>query len=250
MKYQPRFDWGYLVVALILAAITYTYLNQMIHKAVEPQDPSYKLIKLTAKTVPVRVRTASAPPEGYRLAQERITVSPSRVTVIGPEALLEDASSAETAIIDISQTTRKIVKSIPLESVAGVHLGGESLPVGDVQRWCRTGHVPEGFLVGASCHSLAEAQQAERDAADYVVFGPVFSTPGKVQYGAPQGISKLEEVCRGVRIPVLAIGGIMPENAAECIRAGAAGIAAIRLFQQATDLAAVVARLRSILAQP
>ena len=129
MKHLPRVDWGYLAVALILAGITYTYLNQMMHKTAEPQDPSYKLIKLTAKTVPVRVRIASAPPEGYRLAQERITVSPSRVTVIGPEALLEEASSAETAMIDISQTTRKVVKSIPLESVAGVHLGGEPLIV-------------------------------------------------------------------------------------------------------------------------
>lgn len=122
---QSRFDWGYLLVALALAAITYGYLNQMIQKNAETQDASYKLIKLTAKTVPVRVRIASAPPEGYRLIQERISVSPAKVTVIGPEALLEEASSAETAIIDISQTTHKTIKSIPLESIAGVHLGGE-----------------------------------------------------------------------------------------------------------------------------
>lgn len=124
-----RVDWGYLAVALILAAITYGYLNQMMQKNAENQDSSYKLIKLTAKTVPVRVRIASTPPEGYRLVQERITVNPARVTVIGPEALLEEASSAETAIIDISQTNRKIIKSIPLESVSGVHLSGEAYVV-------------------------------------------------------------------------------------------------------------------------
>lgn len=125
MKQPSKFDWSYLAVALVLAVITYGYLSQMARKNSEVQDPSYKLIKLTAKTVPVRVRLASAPPEGYRLVQERITVQPARVTVIGPEALLEEASTAETAIIDIGQTTRKIIKSIPIESVAGVHLSGE-----------------------------------------------------------------------------------------------------------------------------
>lgn len=119
-------DWKYAAIALALAVITYAYLGQMMRDNAESRDSSYKLIKLTAKTIPVRVRIASVPPEGYRLIQERISVNPAQVTVIGPEALLDEASSAETAIIDISQTNRKIVKSIPLESVAGVHLGGES----------------------------------------------------------------------------------------------------------------------------
>jgi YbbR domain-containing protein len=125
MKLPSKVDWGYLGLSLLLAAITFGYLNQKIHEKAAPQDPSYKLIKLTAKTVPIRVRIASAPPEGYRLIQERITVNPDKVTVIGPEALLEQASFAETAIVDISQTTHKVTKSLPLESVAGVHLGGE-----------------------------------------------------------------------------------------------------------------------------
>ena len=117
--------WKYSAIALALALITYAYLSQMARNNAESQDASYKLIKLTAKKVPVHVRIASVPPEGYRLIQDRVSVSPTHVTVIGPEALLEEASNAETAIIDISQTTRKIVKSIPLESVSGVHLSGE-----------------------------------------------------------------------------------------------------------------------------
>lgn len=130
---------------------------------------------------------------------------------------------------------------------AGVHLGGASLPVAEVCRWCRGGQAPPKFLVGASCHSLAEARAAERDGADYIFFGPVLATPSKLAFGPPQGIARLEEVCRAVAIPVLAIGGISAENAGEAFRAGAAGIAAIRLFQQARDLSAVVARLRSTL---
>jgi thiamine-phosphate pyrophosphorylase len=130
---------------------------------------------------------------------------------------------------------------------AGVHLGEQSLPVASVKQWCRAGHAPQGFMVGASCHSLAGALEAERNGADYVVFGPVFATPSKLDYGPPQGLTKLEEVCRALRIPVLAIGGITLENARECLRAGAAGIAAIRLFQQATDLPGLVTKLRAAL---
>jgi len=152
---------------------------------------------------------------------------------------------------------------------AGVHLGGESLPVADVVNWLRRSSrhalggrsfssdktaeeqagasAPEArrFLVGASCHSLADAQTAERDGADYIFFGPVFPTPEKLRYGPPQGIERLVEVCRAVRIPVLAIGGITTRSAAECLRAGAAGIAAIRLFQDAADVVELVRDLRT-----
>ena len=130
---------------------------------------------------------------------------------------------------------------------AGVHLGNESVPVSEVARWCKSGHAPREFLIGRSVHQLAEAVDAERAGADYALFGPLFATPSKLAYGPPQGISRLTEVCRAVRIPVLAIGGVTEENAADCLRAGAAGIAAIRLFQQAADLASSVARLRCIL---
>jgi thiamine-phosphate pyrophosphorylase len=113
----------------------------------------------------------------------------------------------------------------------GVHLGENSLPVREVTAWKeRTG--TRDFLVGASCHSLQAALQAESSGADYIVFGPVYETPSKKAFGAPQGLSKLSKVCESVAIPVLAIGGISSQNARECLAAGAAGIAAIRLFQQ------------------
>jgi thiamine-phosphate pyrophosphorylase len=118
---------------------------------------------------------------------------------------------------------------------AGVHLGRESLGAREVVSWCRGGHAPAEFLVGVSCHSLAEAREAERAGAAYIFFGPVFDTPSKRGMGEPQGLARLGEICRVVKIPVLAIGGVSEENAAECIRAGAAGIAAIRMFQDARD---------------
>ena len=120
---------------------------------------------------------------------------------------------------------------------AGVHLGRESLGARDVVRWCKSsgGNAPADFLVGVSCHSLADAREAESAGAAYIFFGPVFDTPSKRGMGEPQGVARLEEICRSVAIRVLAIGGVNEQNAGDCIRAGAAGIAAIRLFQDTRD---------------
>jgi len=131
-------------------------------------------------------------------------------------------------------------------AAAGVHLGGESLPVREVKQWCRAGHAPAEFQVGRSCHSLAESQTAERDGADYIFFGPVFASPSKESFGQPQGLEKLAEACRSVHIPVLAIGGVTAVNAGDCVHAGAAGLAAIRLFQDASNVAEVVEQLRHL----
>lgn len=152
--------------------------------------------------------------------------------------------------VRVSGTSTKIIVNDRLDvalaaGAAGVHLGAQSVPVGETVRWCRAGNAPPGFLIGASTHSLEKAQAAEHAGADYVFFGPVFATPSKQQFGPPQGLERLAAVCRTVRIPVLAIGGIALENTGDCFRAGAAGIAAIRLFQEAPDIPALVAALRS-----
>jgi thiamine-phosphate pyrophosphorylase len=126
---------------------------------------------------------------------------------------------------------------------AGVHLGGESMPAREVVRWCRDGNAPSEFLIGVSCHSFEEVRGAEAAGAGYVFFGPVFETPSKKPFGAPQGIARLAEICRRVRLPVIAIGGANDENAAECLRAGAAGVAAIRMFQEARDTASLAEQI-------
>ena len=115
----------------------------------------------------------------------------------------------------------------------GVHLGHESLAASDVKHWCGAGNAAADFAIGVSCHILEEARKAESAKADYIFFGPIFETPSKMQFGAPQGLLKLTEVCRAVPdIKVIAIGGVNAENSASCVRAGAAGIAAIRIFQE------------------
>jgi thiamine-phosphate pyrophosphorylase len=93
---------------------------------------------------------------------------------------------------------------------------------------------------------LEEAREAETAKADYIFFGPVFETPSKQTFGMPQGTERLAEVCRTVQLPIIAIGGVDQENTARCIRAGAAGIAAIRIFQQSRDAKAVTESVASM----
>jgi thiamine-phosphate pyrophosphorylase len=128
---------------------------------------------------------------------------------------------------------------------AGVHLGETSLSIERVSAW-RTAAGRPDFTIGVSCHSAKAVRAAERAGADYVFFGPVYATPSKSSFGAPQGLAQLAAACKGTRIPVLAIGGITELNAAECVAAGAAGIAAIRMFQNEADLAGIVSRLRAL----
>jgi thiamine-phosphate pyrophosphorylase len=127
----------------------------------------------------------------------------------------------------------------------GVHLGEQSLPPQEALR-LREWLERKDFLMGVSCHSPTAAKEAERGGADYLFFGPVFATPSKAAYGAPQGLDRLGEVCRAVALPVLAIGGVTPENAAACLSAGASGVAGIRLFQDAADLPRLVKTLKTL----
>jgi len=127
----------------------------------------------------------------------------------------------------------------------GVHLGEASLPVEAVTRWRRNIGLGD-FLIGASCHSLSYAREAEEQGADYIHFGPVFATPSKSAFGPPQGIARLGEICSALKIPVIAVGGITVQNASECVDAGAAGVAAIRMFQEQQEPATVVNRLHAL----
>jgi thiamine-phosphate pyrophosphorylase len=109
----------------------------------------------------------------------------------------------------------------------GAHLPSGAIPPREVRRIA-----PQGFTIGVSCHTLDEVGLAEREGADFVVFGPVFHTASKARYGQPQGLAKLAEASAVVRIPVLALGGVKEENIGDCVAAGAAGIAGITLFQR------------------
>jgi len=132
----------------------------------------------------------------------------------------------------------------------GVHLPSGSLPL-PALRALQEGPlagpipVPHYILWGVSCHDERDVARAAEDGATYVLLGPVFETPSKP--GAkPLGLRALKKVCRRYEIPVFALGGVNAENAEDCIRAGAAGVAGIRMFQQAADLGQLCRDLHSL----
>jgi thiamine-phosphate pyrophosphorylase len=114
----------------------------------------------------------------------------------------------------------------------GVHLRVNSLPAAEVRRIVSR----RDFLIGVSTHSLTEAHAAQVGSADFIVCGPVFSTPSKAEFGAPLGMDRFAEICRAIQLPVLALGGITMNNFDEPLARGAAGIAAISLFKNLTSL--------------
>ena len=107
---------------------------------------------------------------------------------------------------------------------AGVHLPERDISVAEARK------LMGQRLVGRSVHSIEAAVAAERDGADYVIFGPVWPSPSHPNE-KPQGIEALADVARAVHIPVLAIGGVTSKRAEEIEKAGAAGYAAITLFK-------------------
>ena len=132
------------------------------------------------------------------------------------------------------------------ERAGGLHLGEDSVPLLEAKRLANAQALSHGFLIGVSCHSLEAARSAASGGADYLFFGPIFATPSKSAFGAPQGLERLAAVCHTVSIPVLAIGGTTLANASDCLAAGASGIAAIRLFQDVRDMSSLVQSLRKL----
>ena len=88
--------------------------------------------------------------------------------------------------------------------------------------------VEEGLMLGTSASSVQEARNGQRAGATYVGVGPIWPTPTKPDADPPIGLDGLAEICAAVAVPVVAIGGIDASNAAECIAAGAAGVAVVR----------------------
>lgn len=116
----------------------------------------------------------------------------------------------------------------------GVHLGGDALhPEAAREMANRMGR--RDFLVGVSAHRRAEVARASAGTADFVVFGPIFPSPGKATVGSALGIEALRTICGDGWIPILAIGGMTAANTPGVLAAGASGTACIRAVFEADD---------------
>ncbi len=119
-----------------------------------------------------------------------------------------------------------------LELGVGVHLGQTDPGIERARE--------AGIPLGISVAKRREAAVAEFSGATYLGAGPIWSTPSKPDAGEPIGLEGLRDVCLSVSIPVVAIGGIDAAHAAECIRAGAAGVAVIRAVAEIEAVRAAV----------
>jgi thiamine-phosphate pyrophosphorylase len=151
--------------------------------------------------------------------------------------------TARAAEITRGTSTRLLVNDrADIASCAGadgVHLATRSLEPRIVRK-----AFGDDLLVGSSTHSLAEATSARAGGADFVVFGPIFPTSSKQEYGPPLGVACLADVASELApFPVLALGGISIDNARECLRAGASGIAGISLFRAPENLSKTCAEI-------
>ncbi len=119
----------------------------------------------------------------------------------------------------------------------GAHLPSAGVPPAEARRLL--GH---GALLGVSCHSPAEVAAALAGGATFATFSPVWDTPSKRAFGPPVGLAALSAAAR-LGLPLVALGGVGPGNAAEALAAGAAGVAVIRAWLEGPDPAAAVAAL-------
>jgi thiamine-phosphate pyrophosphorylase len=122
---------------------------------------------------------------------------------------------------------------------AALRLGADGVHLGRNDEGAERA-VAEGLLLGTSAASVQEAREGEEAGAAYIGAGPVWATPSKPDTDPAIGVGGLAEICSAVSIPVVAIGGIDASNAANCIRAGAAGVAVIRAARDAHALRAAV----------
>jgi len=122
----------------------------------------------------------------------------------------------------------------------GVHLPSAGLPPEAAR-----GLLGPGALVGVSCHSADDIRRARDGGASFATFGPVWDTPSKRQFGAPVG---LPAVAAGMTLglPLVALGGVTPDNSRLALDAGAAGVGVIRAWLEGPDPAAVVRRLAGL----
>jgi thiamine-phosphate pyrophosphorylase len=178
---------------------------------------------------------------GAKAIQLRDKDMPVRDLLAAAQAIREMCSAAGAVLIVNDRL------DVALAAQAdGVHLGQSDLPVGAARR-ALTGYERRRFIVGVSVASVAEAQEAVAEGADYLGVSPVFATATKPDAGEAVGTRGLAEIRQAVSLPLVAIGGINTDNVADVIRAGADGAAVVSAITRADDMETAARRLAAII---
>lgn len=157
---------------------------------------------------------------------------------------LREKAATTTSFVELGQELRAVTREagVPLivndrvdvalaVGADGVHVGQDDMPAAMARRL-----IGSSMILGISATTLEEALQGERDGAEYLGVGPIFPTGTKPDAGPAMGISGLSAIANRVRIPIVAIGGVGPDNVASMIAAGAAGVAVVSAVVSAPDV--------------
>jgi thiamine-phosphate pyrophosphorylase len=207
--------------------------SKLLDKIAEAANAGVDYIQLREKDLTVRDLELLAREAASILRSSRAEIAKKRKP---RTALLINSRT------DLALTVRAAGVHLPAHDISGAEVQaiwkascGAGAPSGEIS--------PREPLISVACHSPEETAEAVRNAATLALFAPVFEKKD-APFAHAQGLTVLHQACRA-HIPVLALGGITPENASSCLQAGAAGIAAIRLFQE-NDVAEVVRTLRGL----
>jgi thiamine-phosphate pyrophosphorylase len=188
--------------------------------------------------LPLGLAVARAVRGGVDCVQVREKGRPAREVFEAVREVLEAVGGAARVVVNDR------VDVAVAAGAHGVHLAASSLPPAAARLLLPR---QTGWILGVSVHSLEEARVAAEAGADYVTFGHVFPTGSKP--GVPsRGLEALAEVVQAVPVPVLAIGGIGPDNVREVLATGCAGVAVIRAILNAPDPEGEARRLRDAMA--
>jgi len=125
---------------------------------------------------------------------------------------------------------------------AGAHLGQDDFPLPEAREI-----LGSGVIIGATATTAEQARQAYEDGADYIGFGPVFTTQSKFNRSSTKGVEGLAAACDAVPIPVIAIAGITSDRVQPALDAGAHGVAVLSAVATADSPKRATARIRAAL---
>ncbi len=161
---------------------------------------------------------------GARIIQYRDKTA-SRKQMLETARRLRDITTDHNVMLIVND----FIDVAMLVSADGIHLGQDDIPISEARNI-----TPEGLIIGISTHSIDQAKEAEAAGADYIGIGPVFATPTK-QGNVPIGMDIVREVVSIMHIPVVAIGGINPDNVNQLKGAGVTNVAMVRGFTSDTE---------------